>query len=159
MPITPAQASEQSLKARPTPRLKVETRLEPAIERERVQVQIRSTPPSLTVDGSTMRAALNFRTTTQLRQYAVANWKQAGAEAIDRIVAHAHRLEDIHNRERNAIANLAREESRETDPPRLELDHLPVPDVRYIPKEIDIEFRTVGGPTGLYMRRPEIRFE
>ncbi len=159
MPVTPAQASEQALRAQPTPRLKIETRLEPAVEHERVQVEIRTTPPSLTVDSSTMRAVLNFRTITQLRDYAVSNWKRAGAEAIDRIVAHAHRLGDIHTREENVVANLAREESLETDPPWLALDYLPVPEVHYIPKEIEVGFRTVGGPTGLYLRRPEISFE
>jgi hypothetical protein len=148
----PPQVNVQSNFSRP----QVTMEEVPDVRSEKPRVQIRATGPQLQLDNSATRAALDFRTNSQFLDQRLGWYAESGSAAIATTVADGRRLGAIETGERNAIANLARERFVDTSIPEIEPLALPGPAVYIQPRRVDIQWTSVGGPTGAVMRIPHI---
>jgi len=137
------------------PKLQVASGREPVVHGERARVEIESQGPYLSLDNSATRETLGLRSNDQLRRYRLESNRGRAEQAVDKIVREGHRLGRINTGEKNAIANLAWENTAYAEPVDLTLVSLPGPDVRITPKSVSVSWGVEGGPTGIVMRRPE----
>jgi len=128
--------------------LDVAHRRQPFTSPIRTEVRLRSSGPSLEIDGTAMREALGIRTNEAFRQKRVSESWAAAAAALDRVVAEGHALGDIAHR--RTVADVAAAQSRGQAKPEVTVADVPPPSVSIAPKTVQVSTETVGGTSPLH---------
>ncbi len=115
------------------------------VRRQQTTVEVETTPLEVEIDNQPTRDAVNLRTPTGLSAQALIEWREAGQEAIDQMVAEGHRLQNLAGGERDVVAHIAEENGRAAGIPHLALASLPAPRVSFTPKTVRLLWKTTEG--------------
>lgn len=134
-----------------TPMLVARSHYEQVTTPRRLEAEIRSQGPTLEIDSTATRAALDMRSIGQFLDYRLQIYDQAASEGTARIVAEGRRMQAIERHE-DTIAAIAKERGVR-DFPSLEPHALPPPKVSFSPKTVEIQWVERGGATGAMQRK------
>ncbi|MBD3174957.1 MAG: hypothetical protein GF320_07240 [Armatimonadia bacterium] len=129
----------------------------PVTTPRRTEVRVSSRGPTLRIDGTATRAAMNIRTNRGFLNYRKSVYQRAADAAIRRIAAEGSRLAAIES-PGNTVANVAGHRGERTGPAQIDIRALPAPKVSIQPKRVSVDTAEAGGPNGTYRREVQLSF-